>query len=166
MPAKFVALVGPCGCGKSTLLRAVAGLLAPTGGQLDRRGSGAGAARRAGHADVVRLSRRHAAPLARPSQDNIALPLELDHVPAADRAPTRPSGRSAWWDSAILPRSYPGQLSGGMRMRVSLARALVTDPELLLLDEPFGALDDITRHTLNEELLGAVGSAIAGPRSS
>ncbi len=148
---QFVALVGPSGCGKSTLLRAVAGLIAPTAGSLTVAGLPPPAARR--QATRMSFVFQDATLLPwRSVQGNVVLPLELAHLAAparADRA-RRAIDMVGLGDFA---QRYPGQLSGGMRMRVSLARALVTEPELLLLDEPFGALDDITRHKLNEELL-------------
>lgn len=148
---EFVSLVGPSGCGKSTLLRAVAGLAQPTEGSL-------------------RVAARSASPAGRPKgrlsfvfQDatllpwrtvagNIRLPLELARLPRAQR-PERVTTGLRMIGLEEFAGHRPRQLSGGMRMRVSLARALVTQPELLLLDEPFGALDDITRQRLNEELL-------------
>jgi NitT/TauT family transport system ATP-binding protein len=148
---EFVALVGPSGCGKSTLLRSIAGLLRPSRGRLTVAGLEPVQARR----EATRMSFVFQDPTLLPWRDvyhNIALPLELvgdDH---------------RGWDARIrqaielvgladFAGSHPAELSGGMRMRVSLARALVTDPALLLMDEPFAALDDITRQTLNEELL-------------
>jgi NitT/TauT family transport system ATP-binding protein len=147
---QFVSIVGPSGCGKSTLLRLIAGLVDPTSGDLSVAGQ------------PPRVARRPAARLSFVFQDatllpwrnvrhNVGLPLELEHVARHERP--------ALIDKVLhmvglteFEQSYPNELSGGMRMRASLARALVTEPELLLMDEPFGALDDITRQMLNEEL--------------
>jgi len=149
---EFVSLAGPSGCGKSTLLRLIAGLASPT----------AGAVRVAGL--PPKLARRQKTQMSfvfqdatllpwRSTADNVRLPLELAGVatPEQDR---RIRDGLAMVGLGEFAARRPRELSGGMRMRVSLARALVTRPELLLLDEPFGALDDITRQTLNEELLG------------
>ncbi len=153
---EFVALVGPSGCGKSTLLRSIAGLIQPSRGRLTVAGLEPVRARR----EATRMSFVFQDPTLLPWRDvyhNIALPLEL--AGTGRRGPDR-TQRDARVRRAIelvgladFAGGYPAELSGGMRMRVSLARAVVTDPELLLLDEPFAALDDITRQTLNEELL-------------
>ena len=144
---EFLSLVGPSGCGKSTLLRMIAGLLSPTGGSLRVN---AGSANDSRTAFVFQDS--NLLPW-RSVFDNIRLPLELrgevfDKQRAAVEASLELIGLKPG-DAAKRPR----MLSGGMRMRVSLARALVTRPELLLLDEPFAALDDLLRQQLNEELL-------------
>ena len=148
---QFISVVGPSGCGKSTLLRVVAGLLAPTSGTLQVAGQLPTKARRT----ATRLSFvfQDATLLPwRSVRDNVRLPLELRHAPPAEQqAKVEQAITLVGLEEAA--RRFPSELSGGMRMRVSLARALVTQPELLLLDEPFGALDDITRHTLNDELL-------------
>lgn len=149
---QFVSLLGPSGCGKSTLLRLIAGLLTPTTGTLT-------VAERA-PAEARQTSTRMAFVFQDPTllpwrtvAQNLRLPLELQGVPAAEH--------DAWIASALRliglnagdAHKRPRMLSGGMRMRVSLARALVTSPELLLLDEPFAALDDVLRQQLNEELV-------------
>ncbi len=85
-------------------------------------------------------------------RDNVRLPLELRKLPRAEQDP-KIEAALALVGLGDAPKRFPSELSGGMRMRVSLARALVTQPQLLLLDEPFGALDDLTRHALNDELL-------------
>jgi NitT/TauT family transport system ATP-binding protein len=139
---ELVAILGPSGCGKSTLLRLVAGLDAPQGGEV-----AVGAARR--RVSFV-FQDAHLLPW-RTVQRNVELPLELAGASRAERAAsaTRLIAQVGLADAA---GRYPAQLSGGMRMRASLARALVTDPELLLLDEPFAAVDEITRHRLDEQL--------------
>ena len=138
---QFVSIVGPSGCGKSTFLRLVAGLDAPTSGEL----------RVDGHdplglafvfQDATLLPWRSVA-------HNITLPLELRREEDDERI----AQTLALVGLTDFAAAYPAQLSGGMRMRVSIARALVTRPQILLLDEPFGALDEITRQRLNEELL-------------
>ena len=141
---QFLALLGPSGCGKSTLLRLVAGLDAPSGGAIDLGLPDAPA----GLAYVFQDP--HLLPW-RSVLRNVALPLELRGVDRARReADAREVlagvGLGDWADH------YPAQLSGGMKMRVSLARALVTKPRLLLLDEPFAALDELTRLRLDEQL--------------
>jgi NitT/TauT family transport system ATP-binding protein len=148
---ELVSIVGPSGCGKSTLLRAIAGLLVPTAGTVSVAGSLPAGAR----PQRVPLSFVFQDPTLlawRTVRSNVRLPLELMAAPRTLR-----EGRiNAVLDLvglADFADRYPDELSGGMRMRASLARALVTEPELLLLDEPFGALDDITRHALGEELL-------------
>lgn len=148
---EFVSLVGPSGCGKSTLLRLVAGLLTPSTGRLTVAGKSPRQAR-----DALRVSFvfQDATLLPwRSAERNVALPLELAGVPRDVRRKHAIAGlhRVGLGDFSARP---PRELSGGMRMRVSLARAMVTQPELLLLDEPFGALDDLTRQSLGEDLLG------------
>ena len=144
---ELISLVGPSGCGKSTLLRMIAGLLSPTDGELRVQAGAVGDARTAFvFQDSNLLPWRSVF-------DNIRLPLELRGVPIDEQRKAVESSLKLIGlkpnDSAKRPR----MLSGGMRMRVSLARALVTRPELLLLDEPFAALDDLLRQQLNEELL-------------
>lgn len=139
---EFLAVLGPSGCGKSTLLRMIAGLIEPTSGQI--------AADPAQHQTAFVFQDAHLLPW-RTVLDNAALPLELmgagrEQRYAKARAVLAQVGLSEAEDR------YPAQLSGGMRMRVSLARALVTEPGLLLLDEPFAALDEITRFALEVQL--------------
>lgn len=149
---EFVSIVGPSGCGKSTLLRLIAGLVKPTAGTLSVGGLLPADARRAWHPmafvfqDATLLPWRNVI-------DNIQLPLELEGADlSASRSIVRESLKLIGLSEADAAK-YPRMLSGGMRMRVSLARALVTNPALLLLDEPFGALDEMTRQRLNEDLL-------------
>ena len=148
---EFVSIVGPSGCGKSTLLRLIAGLISPTSGTLTIDDQSPVEAR-SSRQDLAYVFQDATLLPWRTVEKNVALPLEL-------RRQSR--SQAALLVAQILElvglkdfsRSYPWQLSGGMRMRVSLARALVTRPGLLLLDEPFGALDEITRQRLNEEVL-------------
>ncbi len=148
-PGEFVSLIGPSGCGKSTLLRLVSALSPATSGDL--RVDGTTPARAREHLAFVFQE-----PTLLPwltAAENVALPLRLRGAPAAARR-----ARAAELLALVRLRDagelYPRQLSGGMKMRVSIARALSREPRILLLDEPFGALDDITRNHLNEELLG------------
>lgn len=138
-----VALVGPSGCGKSTALRLLAGLEAPTRGAVSR-------APGRGETAVV-----FQAPTLAPwlsARANVALPLELSGVERPE-ARRRADEALARVGLAGAEAARPAQLSGGMAMRVSLARALVTNPRLLLLDEPFAALDEITRRALADDVL-------------
>ena len=142
-PGEIIALVGPSGCGKSTALRLLAGLEAPTRG-IVRRAPGRG------ETSVVFQSPTLAPWLS--AAANVALPLELSGL-ARPESRLRAEGALARVGLAGAQGARPAQLSGGMAMRVSLARALVTDPKLLLLDEPFAALDEITRRTLADDVL-------------
>jgi NitT/TauT family transport system ATP-binding protein len=146
-----LSVLGPSGCGKSTLLRIIAGLSEPSSGvrRLALKTD------RAGHIPAGRIGFVFQDPTLMPWStvtDNVLLPLRLSgRVGAAERERVAEEIRSV--GLAGFERAYPRQLSGGMRMRVSIARALVTDPDLLLLDEPFAALDEITRTALNDDLL-------------
>ena len=147
-PSSFVALIGPSGCGKSTLLRLIAALSPATSGEVFVDG------RRPvrGQSDIAFIFQEPTLLPWLPVQANIEVPLRIRGV-----------GRSARQQRALemlrlvrlehVRGHYPRELSGGMKMRVSVARALVQSPRLLLMDEPFGALDEMTRHHLNEELL-------------
>lgn len=148
-PGAFVALVGPSGCGKSTLLRIVAGLDSATRGRVVLSPSSEQAhASRAPIAYVFQDA--HLLPW-RSVLDNAALPLELSGMDRTERR-ARAHEMLAHVGLGDFTTRFPAELSGGMRMRVSLARALVTRPRLLLLDEPFGALDELTRGRLDEQL--------------
>jgi len=147
-PNEFVALIGPSGCGKSTLLRLVAGLSPVSGGELLVDGQ----APARGHAGTAFIFQE---PTLLPwlnVHHNIEVPLRLRGTPPAERRRLS-AGMLELVRLQDAQRKYPRQLSGGMKMRVSVARALVQSPRLLLMDEPFGALDEMTRHHLNEELL-------------
>jgi NitT/TauT family transport system ATP-binding protein len=142
-PGEIVALVGPSGCGKSTAMRLLAGLEAPSQGEVVRTPG-------RGETAVV-----FQAPTLAPwltARGNAALPLELAGVARA-RAAAQADAALARVGLAGAEGARPAQLSGGMAMRVSLARALVTSPKLLLLDEPFAALDEITRRALADDVL-------------
>ncbi len=146
-PGEFVSLLGPSGCGKSTALRLIAGLSEPSGGTI---AWSAGAAPRARDIGFVFQE-----PTLMPwttVAGNAALPLTLRHARAADAAP-RVAAALARVGLTDFRDAYPRELSGGMKMRVSIARALATDADLLLMDEPFAALDEITRFKLNNDLL-------------
>ena len=148
---EFLSLLGPSGCGKSTLLRIIARLAEPTTGSCDLRlGSTARGALAAGRIGFVFQD-----PTLMPWSTvarNVELPFRIaGRVRSAERDRVAAALRAV--GLAGFESSYPHQLSGGMRMRVSIARALVTEPDLLLLDEPFAALDEITRHALNDDLL-------------
>ena len=156
-PGSFVALLGPSGCGKSTLLRLIAGLdeadagvvaLEPPGEWVQRIGRPGDSGERLPIAYVFQDA--HLLPW-RTVIDNAALPLELAGAPAKAR---RERARAALEQVGLgdAAQRYPAQLSGGMRMRVSLARALCTSPCMLLLDEPFAALDELTRQRLDDQL--------------
>ena len=149
---EFLTLLGPSGCGKSTVLRILAGLTGASGGEIVWR-------------DQPSLGFVFQEPTLAPwSQvfDNVWLPLRLKHV---SRAAATPRIEEALANVGLtgFERAFPRELSGGMKMRVSIARALVLKPSLLLMDEPFAALDEITRNKLNDDLLklrGALGTTI------
>ncbi len=138
---EFVSLLGPSGCGKSTALRVIAGLSAPSAGAVE------------GPAGKIGFVFQE--PTLMPWADvsaNVRLPLGLAH---AEEAPSRAAVHNTLMRVGLaeFAQSYPRELSGGMKMRASIARALVTEPQLLLMDEPFAALDEITRFKLNNDLL-------------
>ena len=146
----FVSLIGPSGCGKTTLLRAVADLEAPTSGAIRVNGVSPRAAREARAYGYV-----FQAPALYPWRSvarNIALPLEIMGFSGEERKARVARGLELV-GLAGFGGKFPWQLSGGMQQRASIARALSFDPELLLMDEPFGALDEIVRDKLNERLL-------------
>lgn len=142
---QFLAILGPSGCGKSTLLRMIAGLDSPDSGSILAHTAQAGR-----RAIAYVFQDAHLLPW-RNVLRNVELPLELMGISRAERCAAATAAIEQVGLSDAVWR-YPAQLSGGMRMRVSLARALVTNPQLLLLDEPFAALDEITRQQLDEQL--------------
>jgi NitT/TauT family transport system ATP-binding protein len=147
-PQEFLCLVGPSGCGKSTLLRLMAGLLQPTQGQVRLDGQPLTGPRR--QVGIV-FQKANLMPW-RSVRDNVVLPLELAGVPRSE-ALRRADALIELVGLAGFERTRPCDLSGGMEQRVAIARALVHDPEILLLDEPFGALDAMTRERMSTELL-------------
>lgn len=152
-PGEFLTILGPSGCGKSSFLRVVADLLAPLAGHLAVLGRPPSEARRQRRVAFV-FQDATLLPW-RTVRQNVELPLQVG--PARGSKP--PSAAVGDWLTLLglsgLAGRYPHQLSGGQRQRVSIARALLCDPSVLLMDEPFGALDEITRDRLNDELLAA-----------
>jgi len=147
---EFVSLIGPSGCGKSTLLRIVADLDTPTSGTLTVFGKSAHQAR-VDQDYGIAFQQAGLLPW-RTVAANIGLPLEIHGVRKSDRA-DRVSELLAMVGLEDFARSYPDELSGGMQQRVAIARALAESPRLLLMDEPFGALDEITRERMQAELV-------------
>jgi NitT/TauT family transport system ATP-binding protein len=141
---EFISLLGPSGCGKSTLLRIIAGLDVPSSGSVGVQTDGRG-----------KIGFVFQEPTLMPwasVRDNVRLPLRLGDA-TASTASERVDEVLVRVGLADFGKAFPRELSGGMKMRVSLARALVTDPDILLMDEPFAALDEITRFQLNDDLL-------------
>ena len=150
-PGEFVTLLGPSGCGKSTLLKMVAGLLAPSDGRLLLWRRPVWELESTGRSLSFVFQEATLMPWAR-VRANVRLPLDLAGVPPEQSEPrVRKALQLVGLDKFEGQR--PRELSGGMQMRVSIARGLVTEPQLLLMDEPFGALDEITRNRLDSDLL-------------
>jgi NitT/TauT family transport system ATP-binding protein len=147
-PGEFIALLGPSGCGKSTALRIIAGLTEPNEGvvEWDKAAAREGE-RRIGYVFQEPTLMPWASVF-----ENVELPLKLNRMRAAGRM-DRVEAALDRVGLGTFRNAYPRELSGGMRMRVSIARALVTEPQILLMDEPFAALDEITRFKLNDDLL-------------
>lgn len=148
---EFVSVIGPSGCGKSTLLRLIGGLLQPTAGRVDLAGATPGESQRRKTIGYVFQD-----PSLLPWRTviaNVALPLEVNRRPRGDGRRRDPRDLLELVGLSDFERYYPRELSGGMQQRVALARALVFEPSLLLMDEPFGALDEITRRAMRYELL-------------
>jgi len=151
-PGEFLTLLGPSGCGKTTLLNLIAGLLAPDAGRIRWWGGDLDATGGAGRRLAMVFQSPTLMPWSR-IRANVRLPLDLAGTPraAADASVDEALALVGLNDAAT---HFPRELSGGMQMRASIARALVTSPDLLLMDEPFGALDEFTRQRLDDELLG------------
>jgi NitT/TauT family transport system ATP-binding protein len=147
---EFLALLGPSGCGKSTALRIIAGLSEPTEGAVEWPEAAAAAPESENRIGFV-FQEPTLMPWANVF-NNVLLPLNLHGAPTRQAA-ERVEAVLGRVGLQQFGRAYPRELSGGMRMRVSIARALVTEPQLLLMDEPFAALDEITRFKLNDDLL-------------
>ena len=145
---EFVSLLGPSGCGKSTALRLIAGLAEPTSGMI----TWSGERRESENPDIGFVFQEPTLMPWATVTDNVGLPLKLKGVASTHAAP-RIAEAIDRVGLKTFARAYPRELSGGMKMRVSIARALVTSPALLLMDEPFAALDEITRFKLNNDLL-------------
>src|SRR5699024_35216 len=148
---EFVSFVGPSGCGKSTLLRIIAGLGEPTDGEISVLGTTPEIARQQ-NGEVAFVFQEATLLPWRSVMANVGLPLELSGVSKKERVER---GERVLELVGLKDHMYalPNELSGGMRMRVSIARALIANPKLLIMDEPFGALDEITRQSLQHELL-------------
>jgi NitT/TauT family transport system ATP-binding protein len=147
---EFVSLIGPSGCGKSTLLRLIGDLTSPSAGSVTVNGKGSHEARLAREYGIV-----FQAPVLfewRNVEDNVKLPLELTGAGRRERQ-ERAREMLELVELGDFMRHYPHQLSGGMQQRVAIARALALQPALLLMDEPFGALDEMTRERMNSEVL-------------
>ncbi|MFZ4651753.1 MAG: ABC transporter ATP-binding protein [Rubrivivax sp.] len=149
---EFITLLGPSGCGKSTLLKMVAGLLAPSDGRLLLWRKPVQQIDSTGHRLSFVFQEATLMPWAS-VMANVRLPLDLAGVPRA-QAEARVREALKMVGLEKFETNLPRELSGGMQMRVSIARGLVTEPTLLLMDEPFGALDEITRNRLDSDLLG------------
>jgi NitT/TauT family transport system ATP-binding protein len=143
---EILSLIGPSGCGKTTILRMIAGLTNPDAGTIERDH----ALTEKGRIGYV-FQDATLMPWAS-AEANVALPLILQGLPSKD-AHARANAMLAKFELGDFARAAPHELSGGMKMRVALARTLITDPSLILMDEPFAALDEMTRHALNEEML-------------
>jgi NitT/TauT family transport system ATP-binding protein len=146
---EFVSLIGPSGCGKSTLLRVIGDLIKPTSGTAIVNGKGA---------ERARLDRDYGMVFQSPVlfdwrtvEDNVKLPLEIQGVDAASRR-AKAAEMLDLVELEDFVHHYPWQLSGGMQQRVAIARALAFEPSILLMDEPFGALDEMTRERMNSEV--------------
>ncbi len=149
-PGEFISLIGPSGCGKSTLMRLIGDLTQPSSGAISVKGKPPARAREDRDYGIVFQS-----PVLydwRTVQRNVELPLEIMGLQAAERT-RRAEELLQMVGLADFRRAYPWQLSGGMQQRVAIARALVFSPSILLMDEPFGALDEITRERMQQELL-------------
>jgi NitT/TauT family transport system ATP-binding protein len=157
---EFVSLIGPSGCGKSTLMRLIADLDQPTSGTVSVFGK---PARRAREDQDYGIAFQQAGLLPwRSVLANIALPLELHGVGSAERN-ARAAELAEMVGLTDFGTRYPDELSGGMQQRVAIARSLATRPKLLLMDEPFGALDEMTRERMQTELIriaGETGAAV------
>ncbi|HSH81282.1 MAG TPA: ABC transporter ATP-binding protein [Herpetosiphonaceae bacterium] len=149
-PGEFISLIGPSGCGKSTLMRLISDLTQPSSGAISVKGKPPARAREDRDYGIVFQS-----PVLydwRTVQRNVELPLEIMGLQAAERT-RRAEELLQMVGLGDFRRAYPWQLSGGMQQRVAIARALVFSPSILLMDEPFGALDEITRERMQQELL-------------